>query len=113
MDNNYNTRLNYLSSTNFLDIHEEIVTTIDSPEFDIFQFEKTVGKDNTLSSLSCYIFITNGYYSVVNYTHFENFLDLITKGYTRKSPNHNDLHAADVEQTCYIYLKYGEIKDVK
>lgn len=111
-DSLYSSNLNYMTNPNFLDVNEDVIMSIDSPEFDIFQLEKVVGKENTLSTVSCYIFITNGLYSIINYTNFENFLDLITNGYDRKNPYHNDLHAADVEQTCYMYLKYGSLREV-
>jgi hypothetical protein len=95
-----------------LNYSEESICDIEEPSFDIFKLDKAVGQENTLSTISSYIFITMGLYSFINYSNFENFVDLITKGYGRKNPYHTDLHAADVEQTCYIFLKYGDIKEV-
>jgi hypothetical protein len=86
---------------------------IDRPEFNIFLFDEQVGKENTLSMISCYIFLNLGLYSIIQYENFENFLEVIVKGYSRNNPYHNDLHAADVEQTCYIYQRYGNMKEVK
>jgi hypothetical protein len=53
-----------------------------------------------------------GLYSIIDYTKFENFIEHIAKGYYRKNPYHTDLHAADVEQTSYILLKYGNLIEV-
>jgi hypothetical protein len=86
---------------------------IDSPDFNIFLFDEQVGKENTLSMISCYIFLNLGLYSIVQYEHFENFLELVFDGYSRNNPYHNDLHAADVEQTCYIFQRHGFMKEVK
>lgn len=109
----YGSKLNYATNNvSFINFPEDCILAIEDPEFDIFQLDKTVGKENTLSTISCYIFITMGLYSFINYSNFENFIDYITKGYSRQNPYHTDLHAADVEQTCYIFLKYGHIKEV-
>jgi hypothetical protein len=110
--NNTDFKLTFSTSSNFLNFKDYPTATIEEPSFDLFQFENAVGKENTLSTLSCYIFLSMGLYSFIDYSNFENFLDYITKGYDRNNPYHNDLHAADVEQTSYIYLKHGMVKDV-
>ena len=97
---------------NFLNINESLIKKIDSPSFNIFEFEKSVGQQHTLSTISYFIFSSLGLYSIIDYSNFENFLDQIAKGYNRKNPYHTDLHSADVEQTCFIYLKYGLLKEV-
>jgi hypothetical protein len=109
-DSNYSTSKLYPYIPGMNDFNS--ITSIDSSDFNIFIFDQEVGKENTLSMVSCYIFLNQGLYSIIEYTHFENFLDLIVKGYNRKNSYHNDLHAADVEQTCYIYERYGNIKYV-
>lgn len=101
-----------LNSNNYLNFSEDIIATIASPEFNIFELEKSIGSENTLSSISCFVFIDLGLYSVINYTNFENFVEFIRKGYNRKNSYHTDLHAADVEQTCYLFFKFGGLKDV-
>ena len=83
-----------MKHSNFLDFSEECIISIENPTFDIFKLEEEVGKENTLSTVSCYIFISLGLYSVINYNNFENFLHGITKGYSRKSSYH----------TVFIYL---------
>jgi hypothetical protein len=78
-----------LQGSTLLDFSEECIITIEEPTFDIFKLESEVGKENTLSTVSCYIFISLGLYSIINYSNFENFLQEITKGYSRSNPYHN------------------------
>jgi hypothetical protein len=106
---NYNSRLSYLSNNNFINFSE--TCTIDDYRFDIFELEKVVGKENTLSTVSCFIFLNMNLYSKISYTNFENFIELIRRGYSRENSYHTDLHAADVEQTCYTFFKYGGLKE--
>ena len=99
-------------TSTYLDFSEECISTIELPNFNIFKLEKEVGSENTLSTVSCYVFISLGLYSIIEYNSFEKFLQEITKGYSRKNSYHTDLHAADIEQTCFLYLKYGKIAEV-
>jgi hypothetical protein len=77
------------TNTSLLNFSEDCIVLIENPNFDIFKLEKEVGQENTLSTISCYIFITMGLYSIVNYNNFETFLQAITKGYNRTSAYHN------------------------
>jgi hypothetical protein len=108
-----NSKLNYVSNSSFIVFNENCASTIDEPNFNLFEFDKIVGRDNTLSAITCYMFISLGLFSLINYQKFEKFIDTIHQGYNKNIPYHNDLHAADVVQTCYIYLKYGNIIQVK
>ena len=49
--------------------------------------------------------------SIIKKDKFNNWCKKITEGYTRKNPYHSDLHAADITQTCLVYLQYGKIKE--
>ena len=100
------------NDTKYINFSEECISSIEDPSFNIHKLEEAVGQENTLSTVSCYIFISLGLYSMINYSYFENFIAEITKGYYRSNPYHNDLHAADVEQTCYLYLICGNVKEV-
>ena len=100
------------SSAPILDFSEEYIARIEEPNFNIFELEKEIGEANTLSTVSCYTFITLGLYSQISYSNFERVLVEITKGYNRKNLYHTDLHAADVEQTLFMYLKYGKIAEI-
>lgn len=102
-----------ISTSSFsLDIYEENISKIEEPNFNIFSLEKEIGTENVLVTISCYIFITLGLYSQINYTKFEKALSEISKGYVKKNPYHNDIHAADIEQTIFMYLKYGKIAEI-
>lgn len=95
----------------FITFTEECINTIENQSFNIFKFESEVGAENTLIVISCYIFTTFGFYSIIKYGKFEKFIRAITKGYIRANPYHNDLHAADIVQTCMIYLMHGNLKE--
>jgi hypothetical protein len=107
-----NSKLNYVSNSSFIEFNENCAATIDEHTFNLFEFDKIVGRDNTLSAITSYIFISLGLFTMFNYQKFEKFVDTIHHGYNKYIPYHNDLHAADVVQTCYIYLKYGNIIQV-
>ena len=84
---------------------------IEEQDFDIFDFDKNVGKQNTLFLIGNYIFIKFSLNSVIKKDKFNNWCRKITEGYTRKNPYHSDLHAADITQTCLIYLLHGKINE--
>ena len=76
-------------SENLLNFSQINFKNIETENFNIFQFESEVLKQNTLSTISCYIFSSLGYYSLVNYEKFENFICTIASGYDRTNPYHN------------------------
>lgn len=78
-----------LREENFITISDEIISQIENSTFNIFELEKEVGENNILSTISCYVFSSMGFYSFINYAKFENFVHEITKGYYRKNPYHN------------------------
>jgi hypothetical protein len=72
----------------YINFSEESIKAIDQPTFDIFKLEKEVGPENILSTISCYIFNTMGFYSIIKYDRFEAFIQEIAKGYRRDIPYH-------------------------
>ncbi len=77
---------------------------IDSDSFNIFEFEKKIGKEHTLPSLGIYVLNHHELFDeLVPYDKFEHFVYEIAKGYHRENPYHTDLHAADMLQSIYIY----------
>lgn len=84
---------------------------IEEKDFDIFDFDNNVGKKNTLTLIGNYIFVKYSLNSVIKKDKFNNWCKKLTEGYSRKNPYHSDLHAADITQTCLIYLQYGKIKE--
>ena len=105
---------NYISPKNskFITIAEETILNVETQEFNILKLEEEVGAENTLSVIGCYILTVYGLYSKINYDKFEKFIQAITKGYNRENPYHTDLHAADVTQTCLVYIKQAKMKEI-
>ena len=99
------------NSINSFEGNEESIAKIEQPNFNIFNLEKEVGSENVLVTISCYIIITLGLYNEINYNNFERSLFEISKGYKKTNFYHNDIHAADVEQTVFMYLRYGNIAE--
>ena len=92
--------------------HLNNFVNIDNKDFDIFEFEKKVGKENTLVLISKYIFNHFNFSEIINQKKYENWCDKIAKGYNRNNYYHNDLHAADITHTSFIYLKFGLIHEI-
>jgi len=93
---NFNSRANleeyktsFIREDNFITISDEMISQFEDHNFNIFELEKEVGEENILSTISCYVFSSMGFYSIINYRKFENFVQEITKGYYRKNPYHN------------------------
>jgi hypothetical protein len=75
--------------SDYISFSETSIITIEEPTFDIFKLEKEVGMENTLSTVSFYIFASMGFYSLIQYEKFEYFIKEITKGYLRENPYHH------------------------
>ena len=73
----------------YLNYSEESIAAIEDSSFDIFKLQTEVGPENILSTVSCYIFTTLGFYSIVEYSKFETFIQEIAKGYIKENPYHN------------------------
>ena len=80
---------NILGETKFISFSEEVISKIEDPTFDIFKLESEVGEENTLSTVSCYVFTTMGFYSIIKYENFDFFIQKIAQGYQRSNPFHN------------------------
>ena len=82
----------------------------ENEKFNIFEFEKKIGKDNILPAISVYIFNFNGLFDFIPYNKFENFVYEISRGYHRENPYHTDLHAADMLQSIFVYNMYSKFQ---
>ena len=112
---NSNKKASLILSDRFKNIYEQNINNfvnIDDKDFNIFEFENKVGKQNTLLLISKYIFNYFKFGEIVNQTKYDNWVNRITKGYNRNNFYHHDLHAADVAHTSYIYLRYGLIHEI-
>ncbi len=102
----------YFSSSSILNkLSEEEHYNIENDNFNIFEFEKKIGKENILPSLGIYVV---NYYDLfdelVPYNKFEHFVYEIAKGYHRENPYHTDLHAADMLQSIFVYNLYSKFQ---
>ena len=88
-------------------------SNIETQEFNIFKLEQKIGRVNILPLIGYYIFNTFNFKEVINYNKFEKWCQKISDGYIRKNYYHNDLHAADITQTCLLYFKLGEIEKMQ
>ena len=85
---------------------------IDDKDFDIFEFDKRVGRENTLVLISKYIFNYFNFEEIINQSKFNNWCKKISEGYNRNNSYHTDLHAADITHTSYIFFKEGLINEI-
>ena len=85
---------------------------IENKDFNIFEFDNKVGKQNTLLLIGNYIFNKYSFYSIIKLDKYNNWCKKIASGYTRKNPYHHDIHAADVAQTSFIYLLFGKVVNI-
>ena len=90
-------------------INAELYKNIENQEFNIFKLEKNIGRETVLPLIGYYIFNCFEFGEIINYNKFEKWCQKVSDGYIRNNFYHNDLHAADVTQTCMLYFKYGEI----
>ena len=90
----------------------ENFTNIDDINFDIFEFEQKVGKENILVLIGKYLFNYYHFGELINQTKYDYWCDKIASGYKRTNTYHHDLHAADITHTSYIYFKYGLIHEI-
>ena len=84
---------------------------IDDKDFNIFEFEQKVGRENTLPLVGKYIFDYFNFGEIINKGQFNNWCRRISEGYNRNNSYHTDLHAADVTHTSFIYFKVGLINE--
>ena len=101
-----------ISIVTFLNGNSDILNEIETPNFDIFNLDEKIGKENTLSLIGYYIFNRFGFYNIINYNNFEKWCKKISEGYLRTNPYHTDLHAADITHTCLIYFKIGKVNEI-
>lgn len=92
--------------------NEDIIQSINSTSFNIFKYDKEVGRENVLSSLAFQIFFNFDLYTVINIEKMESFIEQIKDGYIKSNPYHHDLHAGDVLQTCYSMMIHSNVKDI-
>ena len=94
-----------------IDINFNLYKDIETQEFNIFKLEAIIGRELILPLIGYYVFNIFGFDQIFKYNIFENWCKKIAEGYHRNNFYHNDLHAADVTQTCLLYIKIGNDED--
>ena len=90
---------------------ESVFSEIDNFLFNIFAFEKEIGRVNTLPYLVMGLLskCIDIYNSPYNEQKLVKFLHQIRRGYKQDVQYHNDLHGADVAQMAYMFIKEGQL----
>ena len=100
------------SIISFVNSHSDLFNSIETENFDIFELDNKVGRSNVLPLIGYYIFNRFGFHDIINYNKYEKWIKKIDEGYYRTNSYHTNIHAADVTQTCLIYLKLGKIDEI-
>ena len=88
----------------------ELLKSLDYLDFDIFAYEKAVGRENVLPTITYHVLKRNNLLSYINEKAFWTFIKKVQAGYN-PNPYHNDLHASDVVQLCN-FLLYNDVKEI-
>ena len=95
-----------------INVNTILYQNIETQEFNIFKLEKEIGRENILSLIGYYVFKYFSFDEIIKYNRFEKWSQKVADGYVRNNYYHNDLHAADVTHTCFLYFKLGEFETV-
>ena len=106
------TNPNLKENYNIDDFNFSSYSSIESKDFDIFNFESKVGQENTLYMIGSYIYKKFDFSKIIKQKKFANWAIKIAAGYSRLNPYHTDLHGADVTQTCFISLLQEGVKEI-
>ena len=106
------TNPNLKENYNIDDFNFSSYSSIESKDFDIFNFESKVGQENTLYMIGSYIYKKFDFSKIIKQKKFANWAKKIAAGYSRLNPYHTDLHGADVTQTCFISLLQEGVKEI-
>jgi len=81
-----------------------------SRDFNIHEFSKNVGKNNTLPFIGKTIFTAFDLTYLIDITKLDSFLDSISKGY-HDVPYHNSVHGADITQTLANWIFESNLEE--
>lgn len=103
---------NILNLENVLMVDEELSISVNNKNFDIFYFENNVGRANVLPFIAYEVFFNYDLYCIIQINAMEKFTEIVRDGYLKNNPYHNDIHAADVLQTCHSMIYFSDLIDV-
>ena len=88
----------------------QLLENVGVPDFNTFELDEYIGR-KTLFYITNAIFTDLEFENYYDQEKFKNFMHAITEGYNREVDYHNDLHAADVIQTSYVFMYKGNLKE--
>jgi hypothetical protein len=86
--------------------------SIISKDFNIHEFDSTVGRVNTLPFIGRTIYTAFDLMSLIDTEKLDSFLSSIQQGYIEKVQYHNSVHASDVMQTIATWVMNSNIEDI-
>ena len=96
-----------LSASLLSKLEEPHVNFLDR-NYNIFSLLKRVGRPNILPTTCTAIFNSLGFFTLINYPKFKNFIEKVALGY-KDNPYHTDIHASDMVQTLYLYFSEANV----
>uniref|UniRef100_A0A8C8DFT6 Phosphodiesterase n=1 Tax=Oryzias sinensis TaxID=183150 RepID=A0A8C8DFT6_9TELE len=102
----------YLLDDDYLGQAAHMLSKVGTWNFDIFLFDRLTN-GNSLVTLMCHLF---NIYDLIHHFQLDivklhGFFGMVQKDYHSQNPYHNAIHAADVTQAMYCYLKEPKLAD--
>ncbi|XP_060947734.1 cAMP-specific 3',5'-cyclic phosphodiesterase 7B-like [Limanda limanda] len=96
----------HLLDDDYLGQAEHMLSKVGTWTFDIFLFDRLTN-GNSLVTLMCHLFNVYGlvHHFQLDMVKLHRFLGMVQEDYHSQNPYHNAVHAADVTQAMYCYLK--------
>ena len=96
--------------------YSELFERANHATFDIFEFTDNIGRTNSLPHLMTYMLKNlpdiDPYVGCYDFNKVVAFFSKIQQGYRESIAYHNDLHAADVSQMIYYFLKTTNLNNI-
>ena len=80
-----------------------------SRKFDIFAFERYIGRLKTLPILSLHLIMQHKLTQFINEPKFARYMSEVFKTYRQDVQYHNDLHGMDVAHMAHLFLTQGNL----
>ncbi|XP_033999803.1 cAMP-specific 3',5'-cyclic phosphodiesterase 7B-like isoform X2 [Trematomus bernacchii] len=102
----------HLLDKNYLGQAAHMLSKVGTWNFDIFLFDRLTN-GNSLVTLMCHLFNVYGliHHFQLDMVKLHRFLGMVQEDYHFQNPYHNAVHAADVTQAMYCYLKEPKLAE--
>ncbi|XP_031726182.1 cAMP-specific 3',5'-cyclic phosphodiesterase 7B [Anarrhichthys ocellatus] len=102
----------HLLDDDYLGQAGHMLSKVGSWNFDIFLFDRLTN-GNSLVTLMCHLFSVYGlvHHFQLDMIKLHRFLGMVQEDYHSQNPYHNAVHAADVTQAMYCYLKEPKLAE--